>query len=191
MSSGHKLNVDRSRKKVHPSVFVADTATIVGDVAIGENSSVWFSAVIRGDSAAVEIGSGTSIQDGAIVHGDSNFSVRIGNNVTLGHAAIVHGAVVEDNSLVGIGARVLNGARIGEYCLIAAGAVVLGGTTVPPRSIVVGVPGRITGQVTEENMALIRRTAANYRLARAAYKGEIDPATQDRDQAQGEGANER
>ena len=175
MSSVHRLNTDRSRKKVHPSVFVAETAVIIGDVSIGENSSVWFSAVIRGDSATVEIGSGSNIQDGAVVHGDAGFSVRIGNNVSLGHQAVVHGAIVEDNALIGIGARVLNGAHIGEYSVIAAGAVVLGGAKIPPRSIVVGVPARVAGQITEENTELIRRTAANYLRHRTVYMGEADP----------------
>ena len=178
MNSPHGLNTDRSRRNVHPSVYVAETATYtLGHVVIGASSSVWFSAVIRADGGRATIGQATNVQDGAIIHADVSNSVSIGDNVTVGHAAIVHGADVEDNVLIGIGAWVLSGARVGEYSLVAAGALVLEGTVVLPRSLVVGVPARVTRQVTDQDIALIKRTAANYVSAGAVYKSQGDPAS--------------
>ena len=174
MSPDHGINVDRARKNVHPSVFVADTATIIGDVVIGENSSVWFSAVVRGDAARIVIGRGSSIQDGAIVHADADGAARIGDNVTMGHAAIVHGAVVDDNVIIGIGARILNGAHIGECSIVAAGALVPERMEVPPRSLVMGMPARVVRQITDADVGRIRRSAENYQKNRAAYKAADD-----------------
>ncbi|TAK32089.1 MAG: gamma carbonic anhydrase family protein [Chloroflexota bacterium] len=166
------LNTDRSRRHVHPSVFVAETSTLVGDIVIGENSSVWFAVVIRADGNRATIGRGTNVQDGVIIHADTDNAVTIGDNVSLGHAAIVHGAVVEDNVVIGIGARVLSGARVGEYSLVAAGALVPEGVEIPPRSVVMGMPGRVVRQVSDKELDLIHRTATRYASAAAVFKSQ-------------------
>src|SRR5713226_8249608 len=113
-----------SGKNIHASVFIADTARVIGNVTIGAGSSVWFGAVLRGDDAAIILGEGTNVQDNSVIHVDTNAPTTIGNRVTIGHAAKVHGATIEDDVLIGIGAIVLNGARVGNHSIIAAGAVV-------------------------------------------------------------------
>ena len=162
------VNVDDVLTHVDPSVFVADTARVIGEVSIARDSSVWFGAVIRGDIESVTIGEGTNIQDGAVVHVDPGYPCVIGRGVTLGHGAIVHGATIADNVMVGIGARVLTGAVVGENSIIGAGAVVTEGTIIPPNSLALGIPAKVVKEVTEEQAARIRRTAQRYiNLARA------------------------
>ena len=153
---------------LHPSVFVAPTATIIGDVSIGADSSVWFGAIIRGDVARVTIGQRSNVQDGAIIHGAHDQDVVIGNNVTLGHGAIVHAAVVHDNVMVATRATVLDRVEIGANSIIGAGAIVTPGTVVPPNSLVLGVPGKIVREIDAEQAERIRLTALRYvELARA------------------------
>lgn len=151
-------------------VFVAPTAAIIGDVEIGARASIWYGAVVRGDVHRIEIGDDTNVQDGVVVHGTlGEWPVVIGKRVSIGHSATVHGATIEDDVLVGIGARVLDGSRIGSFSLVAAGAVVREGTVVPPRSLVVGVPAVVRRQVTEREIEIIQRTPGRYRdLAAAA-----------------------
>ena len=156
-----------AQPRIDPSAFVAEGATVIGQVTIGAESSVWFGCVIRGDRSPVVIGERCNVQDGAVIHEDPEFPVTIGNDVSLGHGAIVHGATIRDRVLVGIRAVVLNGAVVGEDSIIGAGAVVTPGTIVPPGSLVLGIPGKVKGPVDEEGLGLIRRTAANYvRLSR-------------------------
>ncbi len=158
--------------KIHPTVFIAQTATVIGDVTIGKDSSVWFSAVLRGDAAPITVGEGTSVQDGAVLHVDDEIPCSVGNRVTIGHGAIIHGAVVEDDCLIGIGSIILNKAYIGSFSLIAAGALVPEGMEVPPRSVVMGVPGKIVRQVSEADIERIRNGAQNYiERARNYWKG--------------------
>ncbi len=129
--------------QVTPSAFVADNATVIGDVVIGERSSVWFGAVVRGDVGKIILGEDSNVQDGAVLHCSLGLSETvIGNRVTIGHCAVVHGAVVEDDCLIGIHATVLDNAHVGEGSVIAAGAVVLSGTVIPPRTLWAGVPAR-------------------------------------------------
>ena len=155
------------RPLIDPSIFVAETATVIGDVSIGQASSIWFSAVVRGDIAPVKIGEETNIQDGAVLHVGENFPCIVGDRVTVGHGAIVHGATVKDESMIGIGAIVLNGAVIGEHSLVGAGAVVTENTIIPPGSLVLGIPGRPVRPVSEKQLKHIRESATNYsRLAR-------------------------
>jgi len=162
------VNLDRSREKVHPSAFIAETAVVLGDVAIGRESSVWFHAVVRGDMASITIGERTNIQDGAVVHADPGYPATIGDGVTVGHGAVIHGATVEDDVLIGIRAVVLNGAVIGEGSIVGAGAVVTEGTVIPPRSLVLGVPGRVAREVSPQQEELIHHSAEEYvQLARA------------------------
>ncbi|MGB8648950.1 MAG: gamma carbonic anhydrase family protein [Anaerolineae bacterium] len=158
--------------KIHPTAFIAETATVIGDVTIAKDSSVWFSAVLRGDAAPITVGEGTNVQDGAVLHVDEDVPCRIGNRVTIGHGAIVHGALVEDDVLIGLGAIVLNKAHIGSFSLIAAGALVPEGMEIPPRSLVMGVPGKIVRPVSDADMEHIQSGAQNYiERARNYWKG--------------------
>jgi carbonic anhydrase/acetyltransferase-like protein (isoleucine patch superfamily) len=134
---------------VDQSAFIAAGAVVVGNVTIGERSSVWFNAVLRGDTEALVIGKRTNIQDGCILHADPGYPCAIGNGVTVGHGAIVHGAIIEDDVLVGMRAVVMNGARIGRGSIVATGAVVTEGTQVPPGSLVLGMPAKVVRQVTD------------------------------------------
>ena len=129
--------------RLHPSVFVADGARIIGDVEIGEASSVWFNTVIRGDILPIRIGRRTNVQDGCILHTKDGFPLTVGDEVTFGHAAIAHGCTIGDLCLLGIGCVVLDGAVIGRGSVVGSGAVVPPGTVVPPNSLVMGVPGRV------------------------------------------------
>lgn len=152
--------------RIDPTAFVHRLAYVGGTVMIGPESSVWPMAVVRGDEGAITIGARCNIQDGCVIHADPEFPVVLGDGCTLGHRAIVHGAALEHNVLVGMGAIVLNGARIGAGTIIAAGALVPEGRAVPPDSLVTGVPGTIR-PLRPEQAARIRRPAENYvRLAR-------------------------
>jgi carbonic anhydrase/acetyltransferase-like protein (isoleucine patch superfamily) len=151
-----------SPTRIHPTVFVAETATIVGEVTIYQDASIWFGAVIRGDADRIVIGEGTNVQDGAVIHCDANFPTTIGKRVVIGHRAVVHGATIADNVMIGIGAIVLNGARVGEYSIIAAGAIVTEGADIPPRSLVMGVPGKVVREVTDEEIKRITDGAQIY-----------------------------
>ncbi|WP_417144716.1 gamma carbonic anhydrase family protein [Raoultibacter massiliensis] len=144
------------------AVFVADTATVSGDVVLGEGSSVWFGAVIRGEVDSIRIGSKSNIQDNATLHSDHGCPVIIGERVSVGHNAVVHGAVVEDGCLIGMHATVLNGARIGAGSLVAAGALVKEGELIPERSLVVGVPGKVVRTLDDETVAHTAKNAQVY-----------------------------
>jgi len=156
------LQSKSSRLKIDPSVFIAKTATVVGEVSIGKSSSVWFSAVIRGDIAPIRIGEETNVQDGAVLHVGHGFPCLIGNRVTIAHGAMVHGATVKDDVMIGIGAIVLNGAVIGEHSLVAAGSVVTENTVIPTGSLVMGIPGRAVRAITKEQDAYMTTAAKNY-----------------------------
>jgi carbonic anhydrase/acetyltransferase-like protein (isoleucine patch superfamily) len=145
------------------SCYVDLSAQVIGDVQLGENSSVWMNAVIRGDVNSIRIGNGSNVQDCAVVHGQRYlYSVTIGDMVTIGHNATVHGCVIEDACLIGMGAVVLNGAHIGEGSIIAAGAIIPEKTVIPPRSLVAGVPGKIRRELGDEDRKLVLMYANNY-----------------------------
>lgn len=157
--------------KVHPSAFVDDSAHVIGDVEIGEDSSVWMTTVIRGDVNFIRIGNRTSIQDGTVVHVQHDtHPTRIGNNVTVGHGAIIHGCTIHDRVLVGMGAIILNGAVIGSDTIIAAGTLVTEGMVVPPRSLVMGSPGKVKSVLDDARVAMIQDFADNYVRYRLDYK---------------------
>jgi carbonic anhydrase/acetyltransferase-like protein (isoleucine patch superfamily) len=158
--------------KIHPSVFIAETATVIGDVTIGKDSSVWFSAVLRGDAAPISIGDGTNVQDNAVIHVDQEAPTSIGRRVTIGHGAIVHSAKIDDHVLIGMGAIILSRAVIGTHSIIAAGSVVPEGREIPPRSLVMGVPGKVVRHVTDEEVAQIEGGAEHYvERARNYWRG--------------------
>ncbi|MCU0327240.1 MAG: gamma carbonic anhydrase family protein [Spirosomaceae bacterium] len=142
--------------------FIAANATVIGDVTLGEDASVWYSAVIRADVEKIVIGNRTNIQDGAILHADYGEPTIIGDNVTVGHGAIVHGATVGDNSLVGMRATILNRAKIGKYCIIGAHALVTEGMEVPDYSMVLGMPAKVVKQISPEYAQMLEMGAAHY-----------------------------
>ena len=152
------------------SAFVAPGAIIIGDVRLGAQSSVWFTAVLRGDTDTITIGPRTNVQDGAVIHVDAGVPCTIGAGGTVGHRAVVHGAHVEDDVLIGIGAIVLSGAHIGHDCIVGAGTLVTGRSVIPPRSMVLGVPGRVVRSLTDEEAASIRAAAEHYVTFGAEYR---------------------
>jgi carbonic anhydrase/acetyltransferase-like protein (isoleucine patch superfamily) len=138
------------------SCYIDVSAQIIGDVTLGEHASVWMNAVVRGDVHSVRVGANSNVQDCAVLHGMRNlYPVIVGEYVSIGHNATVHGCVVEDNCLIGMGATILNDARIGEGSIIAAGAVIPEHTVIPPRSLVAGVPGKVRRQLTTDDLDLI------------------------------------
>jgi carbonic anhydrase/acetyltransferase-like protein (isoleucine patch superfamily) len=147
---------------IHPSAFIHSTATVCGNVTLGARVSVWASAVIRGDSDTIEIGDDSNIQDGTVVHVDENVPTKIGKRVGVGHRAIIHGATIEDDVLIGMGGILLNGVYVSTGSIVAAGAVCREGFEIPPNSLVMGVPGRIVRQTTAEERARIRKTVDAY-----------------------------
>lgn len=149
-------------EQIHPRAFIARGAVVCGDVTMAEQSSVWFNAVIRGDCEAIRIGPRTNVQDGCILHADPGFPCTIGAGVTIGHGAIVHGATVGDNVLIGMKAVVQNGARIGENSIIGAGAIVMEHAEIPPGSLVVGVPGKVKRPLREDEIQRIELGAEHY-----------------------------
>jgi carbonic anhydrase/acetyltransferase-like protein (isoleucine patch superfamily) len=149
--------------QVHPSCYVDLSAQLIGDVTLGEHSSVWLNAVLRGDVHSIRVGANSNVQDCAVLHGQRNlYSVVVGDWVTIGHNATVHGCVVEDECLIGIGARVLNDCRIGTGSIVAAGSVVPEHTVVPPRTLWAGVPAKMRRELTDKDRALILEYAKNY-----------------------------
>ncbi|WP_427868895.1 gamma carbonic anhydrase family protein [Leucobacter luti] len=148
--------------EIHPTVWLAPGSVVVGDVTIGEGSSIWYNAVVRGDSDAVRIGARTNVQDGVVVHTQRGDAADIGDDVSIGHNAVVHGATIERGCLIGMASTILSGAVIGEGSLIAAGALVAQGVRIPPRSLVAGVPGRVVRELREEDREAVRRNAEYY-----------------------------
>ena len=164
------------RPNIHPAAWVAPGAFVRGDVTIGEQSNIWYNAVLRGDQEKITVGKATTIQDCCVLHGDAGCDVVVGDYVTVGHGAVLHGCTVEDNCLIGMNAVVLDHAVIGEGSIVGAGAVVASGTVVPPRSRVVGVPGKVKKTLTDEDVAGSIANAESYLGLMA--KGMADPANQ-------------
>ena len=148
--------------QIHPSARLAETAAVIGDVALEENVTIWYGAVLRGDVGPIRIGRGSNIQDNCTVHCTVDVPTVVGENVVVGHGAILHSCTVGDGCLIGMGAILLDGCVIGEGSVIAAGALVPPGKSIPPRSLVMGVPGRVVRQVTEEEAAATLANAARY-----------------------------
>lgn len=142
--------------------YIAPNAAVIGRVHLGRDVNVWFSAVIRGDSAPITIGDRTNVQDGAVLHVDADAPVHVGANVTIGHAATVHGCTVGDDCLIGIGATILSHAVLGRYCIVGANALVTERKSFPDRSLIVGVPAKRVRDVTDEEIAMIAENAALY-----------------------------
>jgi carbonic anhydrase/acetyltransferase-like protein (isoleucine patch superfamily) len=152
------------RPTIAPSAYVDESAQVIGDVVIGDESSVWMNAVVRGDVNTIRIGRRTNIQDGTIVHvmREPSHPTVVGDEVTVGHGVILHGCTVADRCLIGMGAALLNGSSVGADCIGAAGTLLTEGVVVPPRSLVMGSPGKVRRALTDDEVAFIRDSAANY-----------------------------
>ena len=155
-------DIEGVKPKIHEDTFIADSADVLGDVTIGEGASIWYGAVLRGDIENITIGKYSNIQDNASVHTETNAPAIIGDYTVVGHNAIVHGATVGNNCLIGMGAIVLNNAEIGDNCIIGAGAVVTENKVIPPNSLVLGTPGKVVREVTDEDIEAIRNNAIRY-----------------------------
>lgn len=155
---------------IDPSAFIHPQAFVCGDVTLGAHVSVWPTAVIRGDTAAIVVGADSNVQDGTVVHVDHGVPCTIGERVAIGHRAIVHGATVESDVLVGMGAILLNRVRVGTGSIVGAGAVCPEGMTIPPNSLVLGVPARVVRETTAEERERIRRTVGSYLALQEAHR---------------------
>jgi carbonic anhydrase/acetyltransferase-like protein (isoleucine patch superfamily) len=164
-----EVDIAHHPEKIHATAYIAPGAVVLGDVVVGAEASLWFGVVARGDTAAIVIGQQTNIQDGCILHVDRGQPCILGARVSLGHGAVVHGATVEDDVLIGMRATILNGARIGSGSIIAAGAVVAPGAIIPPNSMVMGVPGKVVRSTGEAEEKRIRGTAERYCIYARTY----------------------
>jgi len=160
----------RAEPTVGPGAWIAPGAVVTGDVELGADASVWFGCIVRGDIAAIRVGQRTNIQDLSVVHVDTDQPCDIGSDVGVGHRAIIHGCTIGNGCLIGMGAIILSHAVIGADSVIGAGAVVREGTVIPPRSLVVGVPGRIIRQVDDELLVRARRTVEHYLVLKDAHR---------------------
>lgn len=152
-------------------VFIADNARIISDVEIGEGSSIWYNVVIRGDVMPIRIGKEVNVQDGSVVHGTyGKWGTTLHDRVTIGHLVMLHGCEIGRGTLVGMGSIVMDGCKVGEHCLIGAGTLLVEGTEIPPRSLVVGRPGKVKRSLTDEEVALLEKSADNYLLYKTWYE---------------------
>ncbi|WP_026544297.1 gamma carbonic anhydrase family protein [Arthrobacter sp. 35/47] len=167
---GHIIEFSGHTPSVPESVFVAPTASIIGNATFGENSSAFYGVSVRADTATISIGEGTNLQDNVVVHADPGFPATVGNRVSVGHSAVVHGCTIGDDCLVGMSATIMNGATVGTGSLVAAGAVVLEGTQIPPRSLVAGVPAKVRRELTDEELQGVRDNASRYQELAARHR---------------------
>lgn len=154
--------LDHIRPRLAESAWVADSAQVMGNVELAEDSSVWFGVVIRGDTESIRIGRGSNIQDASVLHADIGKPLTVGENVTVGHKVMLHGCSIGDGSLIGIGAVVLNGAKIGKGCIVGAGALVTEGKEFPDGSMIIGSPAKVVRELTEDQQAGLRMSALHY-----------------------------
>ena len=154
--------IDADRPEVHESAWVADNAQVMGAVKLAADASVWFGCTVRGDTETIEIGEGSNIQDGTVMHADHGMPLKVGKHVTVGHMVMLHGCTIGDESLIGIGAVVLNGAKIGKNCLVGAGSLVTEGKEFPDGSMIMGTPAKVVRQLTPEQIEGLRQSARHY-----------------------------
>lgn len=157
-----KYRLGDMRVETHPTSWTAPTATLIGKVRLQAGASVWFGAVLRGDNELIDIGEGSNVQDGTVMHTDMGSPLTIGKGVTIGHNAMLHGCTVGDHSLIGINAVVLNGARIGKHCIIGANALIAEGKEIPDGSLVMGSPGKVVRELTDAQKSMLEASAAHY-----------------------------
>ncbi|MBI4211602.1 MAG: gamma carbonic anhydrase family protein [Deltaproteobacteria bacterium] len=156
---------------VHPQAFIADNASVIGNVRLEKNTGVWFGAVLRGDSNAIVVGEGSNIQDLSVLHVDHDHALTLGQGVTVGHRAILHGCTIEDRVLVGMGAIIMNGVVIGTGSIIGAGALIPEGVVIPPNSLVIGFPGKVKRTLSMEEIQSIGANAEHYVKLSKRYQG--------------------
>lgn len=165
--------ISQKRASIAASAWVAPQAALVGDVTLGDHSSVWFNAVIRADNEPVRIGAYSNVQEGAVLHTDPGFPLDIGERVTVGHQAMLHGCTIGEGSLIGIQAVILNGAVIGRQCLVAAGAVVTEGKVFPDRSLILGAPAKVARELSDEDVQRLAQSAEDYVRKALTYGHEL------------------
>lgn len=157
-----KYRLGDSRVEAHPQSWVAPNATLVGKIRLDAGANIWFGAILRGDNELIHIGENSNVQDGSVMHTDMGYPLTLGTGVTVGHNAMLHGCSVGDFSLVGINAVVLNGAKIGKYCIIGANTLIAEGKEIPDGSLVVGSPGKVVRELTEQQKKMLEASAAHY-----------------------------
>ena len=167
------FQLGQDRPQVHPSVFVAPGAIVVGKVELHENSSVWFNVSLRGDNDLIVLGEGSNIQEGSVLHTDTGHPLTIGKRVTVGHQAMLHGCTIGDESLIGMQAILLNGSQVGRHCIIGAGALLTGNTVIPEGSMVLGSPAKVVRPLKHEEIEMIRQAAAGYVDRAKLFKTEL------------------
>ena len=160
--------------QVPASAYVAAEASLIGQVTLGERASVWFGAVARGDNEPITIGAESNIQEGAVLHADPGYPLKIGNNVTVGHQVMLHGCTIGDGSLIGIQAVVMNGAVIGRNCLVGAGAIVTERKTFPDRTLIIGAPAKALRELTDAEVANLASAAAGYVSRGGLFRDELE-----------------
>lgn len=158
-------------------VFVADSADVIGSVELGDKVSIWFNAVLRGDTDLIAVGAGSNVQDNAVLHTDPGIQAIVGRNVTIGHCAMVHGCTIGDNSLIGINSVILNGAKIGNNCLVGANALVPEGMVIPDNSMVLGTPAKVVRELDEKTLAVLQSSAQTYIQKAASFRASLKPVT--------------
>jgi carbonic anhydrase/acetyltransferase-like protein (isoleucine patch superfamily) len=163
------------RPQVHPDAYVAPTAVLIGDVRVGAGASIWFGAVLRGDESHIEVGEGSNVQDGCIVHCSENLPTIIGREASLGHLACIEGCIVGDGALVGTGSIMLHRSRVGEGAVLAAGSVLLEGQEVPAGTLAAGVPAAVKKKLSGSSADWVGKPARHYRQNGAAYKKSLRP----------------
>ena len=168
---------DRVPRFLSPLYFIAPNASVIGSVTLGENVSIWFGAVVRSDNEIIELGDAVNIQDGAVLHADPGFPLRLARGVSVGHLAMLHGSIIGENTLVGINAVVLNGCVIGRNCIIGANALLTEGKVIPDNSLVVGSPGKVVRQLTDADAENLRRIATGYVERGAQYNRQLKKFT--------------
>lgn len=167
------FQLGQDRPQVHPSVFVAPGAMVVGKVELHENSSIWFNVSLRGDNDLIVLGEGSNIQEGSVLHTDTGHPLTIGKRVTVGHQAMLHGCTIGDESLIGMQAILLNGSQVGRHCIIGAGALLTGNTVIPEGSMVLGSPAKVVRPLKPEEIEMIRQAAAGYVDRAKLFKTEL------------------
>ena len=172
------LELNGQRPQVADDVWLAPGARLMGRAVVEAAASVWFNAVLRADSEEIRIGPGSNVQDGAVFHVDPGYPISVGRDCTIGHGAIVHGATVEDEVLIGMGATLLNGARIGSGSIVGANALITENKVIPPNSMVLGVPGKVVRETTDAERDVIRRSAASYQRRAQTYRAAVDTSAQ-------------
>ena len=169
-----KYRLGDSLVETHPESWTAPTATLIGKVRLEEGASVWFNAVLRGDNELILIGRHSNVQDGAVMHTDMGYPLTLGTGVTIGHNAMLHGCTVGDYSLIGINAVILNGAKIGKHCIIGANSLIGEGKEIPDGSLVMGSPGKVVRDLTDEQKKLLEASAAHYVKNGQRYARELE-----------------